>query len=183
MVNFINRNSTKRNLILSIVASIIIIAIMSVATQTFVYGVYGDFTMPDTRLGYTFNDIQTAFDSIGAEGLYVWAIAHSPDFLFPLAYSFSMMFGIILELRKVDRDAGNLRLMIFLPLAGGIADYLENILILSQIATYPNLSELVITISSIVTLAKWAFLALGFVVIFGLLIFGIVQTISSKKTD
>jgi hypothetical protein len=181
VVGFIDRNSTGRNLVLSIVASIVIIAIMSIATQTLVYDVYGDFTMPDTRFGYTFSDVQTAFNAIGAEGLQIWAIAHAPDFLFPLAYSFSMMFGIILELRKAGMNSGMYRMIIFIPLAGGIADYIENILILTQIGVYPNLSEIVIAIASIVTLAKWVFLILGFIVIFGFLILIVIKRLTSKS--
>jgi len=177
---YVERHSNRRNLLLSIIASIGTIAIMSMATQILVYEVYGYFTMPDTRFGYSFTDIQTAFVGIGAEGLQAWAIAHSPDFLFPLAYSFAMMFGTMLELNKVEKNSGLLRKSVLLPLAGGIADYIENTLILSQIAIFPNLSELVIAIASVVTLLKWAFLILGFVVIFGLLILIIYKGISKK---
>lgn len=179
-LNFIERNANLRNLILSILVSIITIAVMSIATQTLVYQVYGDFTMPDMKFGYSFTEIQTAFNAIGIEGLQIWAIAHSPDFIFPLAYSFSMMFGIMLELNKAEKNSGLLRMTVLLPLAGGIADYIENTLILSQIAVFPNLSELVIAIASVVTLVKWVFLILGFIVIFGLLILIMYKVITSR---
>jgi hypothetical protein len=180
-LNFIERNANRRNPILSILVSVITIAIMSIATQTLVYQVYGDFTMPDTRFGYSFTEIQIAFNAIGIEGLRTWAIAHSPDFLFPLAYSFSMMFGIILELNKAEKNSGLLRKTVLIPLAGGIADYIENTLILSQIVVFPNLSELVIAIASVVTLVKWVFLIIGFIVIFGLLILIIYKAIASRS--
>ena len=156
---------------------------MSIATQMMVYEIYGDFTMPDMRFGYTFNDIQTSFNALGIEGLQAWAIAHSPDFLFPLAYSFSMMFGISMELNKAGKNSDLLRKTVFLPLIGGIADYIENTLILSQIAVFPNLSEIVIAITSAVTLLKWAFLMMGFVVIFGLLILIIIKGITSRTSN
>jgi hypothetical protein len=154
---------------------------MSIATQTLVYEIYGDFTMPDMRFGYTFTEIQAAFTSIGAEGLRMWAIAHSPDFIFPLAYSFSMMFGIMMELNSLGKNSGVLRKTALLPLLGGIADYVENTLILTQIAVFPNLSELVIIIASVTTIIKWAFLILGFIVIFGLLILIVYKRIASKE--
>jgi hypothetical protein len=176
----VERHSNRRNLLLGVIASIATIAIMSIATQILVYEVYGDFTMPDMKFGYTFTDIQTAFNGIGIEGLRVWAIAHSPDFLFPLAYSFSMMFGTMLELNKVEKNSGLLRKTVLIPLAAGIADYIENILILSQIAVFPNLSEIVIAIASVVTLVKWVFLIVGFVVIFSLLILIIYKSFSSR---
>lgn len=182
-LNFVEQHANRRNLILGIVISIVTIAVMSIATQMMIYDVYGNFTMPDMRFGYTFNDIQTAFNAIGIEGLQAWAIAHSPDFLFPLAYSFSMMFGIAMELSKVENNSGLLRKTVFLPLAGGIADYIENILVLSQIATFPNLSELVIATASVITLVKWVFLILGFVVIFILLLLIVYKRISSRARN
>ncbi|TFH07527.1 MAG: hypothetical protein E4H14_08270 [Candidatus Thorarchaeota archaeon] len=181
-LNFIGRKASRRNLILCVLGSIITIAVMSIATQMLVYEVYGDFTMPDMRFGYTFDEIQTAFNTIGIEGLWTWVVAHSPDFLFPLAYSFAMMFGITMELNKVEKNSGLLRTTVFLPLVGGIADYIENTLILGQIAVFPNLSELVISIASAVTLVKWAFLILSFRVIFVLLFLVVYKKISSRTT-
>ncbi|TFH02514.1 MAG: hypothetical protein E4H14_17580, partial [Candidatus Thorarchaeota archaeon] len=72
-LNFIERNANRRSLILSILCSIITIAVMSIATQMLVYEVYGNFQMPDMRFGYTFNEIQTEFNAIGIEGLQSWA--------------------------------------------------------------------------------------------------------------
>ena len=181
ILTIVERYSNRRNLFLGILGSIVTIAVMSIATQTLVYDVYGDFTMPDMRFGYSFSEIQIAFTSIGAEGLQMWAIAHSPDFLFPLAYSFSMMFGIMMQLNSLDKNSGILRKTVLLPLLGGIADYIENTLILSQIAVFPNLSELVIALASVVTLFKWTFLMLGFVVIFGLLIFMVYRRFASNE--
>jgi len=181
ILTVIERYSTRRNLYLGILGSIATIAVMSIATQTLVYDVYGDFTMPDMRFGYAFSEIQAAFTSIGIEGLRMWAIAHSPDFLFPLAYSFSMMFAIMLELNSLGKNSGLLRKSVILPLLGGIADYIENILILSQIAVFPNLSEIVIALASMITLLKWVFLMLGFLVIFGLLSIIVYKRITSKE--
>lgn len=181
LLSFIEKYSNRRNLFLGVLASIVTIAVMSVATQTLVYNVYGDFTMPDMRIGYTFSEIQTAFASIGIEGLRMWVIAHSPDFLFPLAYSVSMMFAIMMELNSLGKNSGILRKSVLLPLLGGIADYIENLLILSQIAVFPNLSELVIAFASVITLLKWVFLMLGFLVIFGLLLIMIYRRITTKE--
>lgn len=183
ILDIVERHSNTRNLLFGIIGSIITIAIMSLATQIMVYEVFGDFTMPDMRFGYTFTDIQMDFNAIGIDGLRVWAVAHSPDFLFPLAYSLSMMFGIMLELRKLELNSKPLRMTILFPLVGGVADYIENTLILSQIIVFPNLSEIVIEIANVVTLLKWAFLILGFVMIFILLILIIIRRFTSRNRD
>lgn len=168
-LNFIDKNSNQRTLILSIIISIISMAMIGILAQSMVYNVYGDFTIPDLRFGYSFDQIQTAFDGLGGEGLRTWALAHSPDYIFPLAYSLAMMIGITLELRKLEIQDKRFKMMIFIPLAGGIADYIENILILSQVYSYPTLSESIILIASGVTILKWIILSVGFITMFSLL--------------
>ena len=77
-----DRISTGRNLILSIVASGIVVITMAMLTQSMVYDVYGDAMMPDTNFGYTFTDIQTAFDTLEQDGLQVWSQVHMLDLIF-----------------------------------------------------------------------------------------------------
>jgi hypothetical protein len=142
--------------------------VMAMLTQTWVYDVYGDVTMPDTRFTYSINEITDVFNTLGQDGLNVWAQAHMLDFLFPLTYMFAIAFGLNMEIRRLfpDRKA---KLLVLIPLFAGIADYVENILVLTQIAAYPTLSEVVIMIASAVTTLKWILLGLGFVIIFVLI--------------
>lgn len=162
----IYRWSTPRNLILMIAASFITVMVMAMLTQTWVYDVYGDVTMPDTRLTYSFDEITDVFNTLGQAGLNVWAQAHMLDFLFPLTYMLAMAFGMNLEIRRLYPESMNVKKLVLIPLLGGIADYIENILVLTQIAAYPTLSEVVIMIASAITTLKWILLGLGFVIIF-----------------
>jgi len=52
---------------------------MAFLTQTCVYEIYGDVTMPDTRFVYTINEISGMFDILGHEGLRIWAQFHMLD--------------------------------------------------------------------------------------------------------
>jgi hypothetical protein len=169
LLESIEKWSSTRNLVVMIVASFIVVMVMGILTQTWVYEVYGEATMPDTRLGYSFGEISDVFDTLGQEGLYVWAQVHMLDFLFPLTYMFAMAFGMNLELMKLYPENLNAKKLVLIPLLGGIADYVENILVLTQIATYPTLSEVVIMIASGITTLKWILLGLGFVIIFVLI--------------
>lgn len=164
----IDNQSNLRNLAVMIVSSFIVVMVMAMLTQTWVYDVYGDVTMPDTRFTYSINEIADVFNTLGQDGLNVWAQAHMLDFLFPLTYMFAIAFGLNMEIRRLfpDRKA---KLLVLIPLFAGIADYVENILVLTQIAAYPTLSEVVIMIASAVTTLKWILLGLGFVIIFVLI--------------
>ncbi len=165
----IERWSSLRNLMVMIVASFVVVMVMAMLTQTWVYDVYGEVTMPDTRITYSFTEISDVFNTLGQAGLNVWAQAHLLDFIFPLTYMFAMAFGINLEISKLSLEKPKMKYLVLFPLLAGIADYAENILVLTQIAAYPNLSELVIAIASAVTGLKWILLLVGFVVIFALL--------------
>lgn len=173
--------STTRNLLLTIVASIVIIVFMGYGSQVFVYNVYGDYTMPDTRFGYTFEEIQAVFDGLGTEGLQIWTMIHLLDYIFPLVYSLAMIFGLALQLKKLDAFDGTLNKVLALPFLGCIADYGENILIQSQVLTYPNLSVIVINIASYITMAKWLFLVLAFGVIIILMLLIIIRRFSARS--
>ena len=161
--------SSTRNLILMIISSFVVVMVMAMLTQTLVYDVYTDVTMPDTRFSYSINEIMDAFNALGQEGLYAWAQAHMLDFVFPLTYMFALAFGINMELRNSYPDNVRAKLLVLFPLLGGIMDYVENILVLTQIASYPVLSEPVIVIASAITSLKWVFLGAGFVIVFALL--------------
>ena len=182
LLDFISRHSSLRNLIVMIISSFVVVMVMAMLTQTWVYDVYGDVTMPDTRFTYTITEITAVFNTLSQEGLNVWAQAHMLDFLFPLTYMFAMAFGMNMEIERLNLD-GRAKLLVLIPLLGGLADYTENILVLTQIVVYPNLSELVIVIASAITSLKWVLLGIGFVVIFALIPLLVYRRISRSESS
>lgn len=152
-----------------IVSSFVVVMIMAMLTQIWVYDVYADVTMPDTRFSYSINEISDVFNTLGQEGLYVWAQAHMLDFLFPLTYMFALAFGINMELRNSYPDSSRMKLLVLFPLFGGIMDYVENILVLTQIASYPSLSGPLIIVASTITSLKWILLGISFFIVFVLI--------------
>ncbi|NHJ13573.1 MAG: hypothetical protein EAX95_07840 [Candidatus Thorarchaeota archaeon] len=176
----LDRYATVRNLALAILASIVVIAIMGYATETFVYSVYGEATMPDTRFWYTYGEILSAFSALGPDGLQLWSQIHLLDLLFPLAYSFSLVFGTLMELRKAVPERPSLRKLSLLPLLAAVADYLENTIVASQIAVYPNLSEPVVALASFVTATKWLLLGISFALVLALLVVLAYQRFTKK---
>jgi len=166
-----------------IISSFVVVMVMAILTQTLVYDVYGDVTMPDTRFTYTLTEITDVFNTLGQAGLNSWVWAHMLDFVFPLTYMFAMSFGINLELRRLPSKWSMSRFLVLFPLLGGIFDYVENTLVLTQIAAYPNLSGVVIATASAVTMLKWAFLMAGFVIIFVLIPFVVYYRLSNPESE
>ncbi|MHA1936696.1 MAG: hypothetical protein ACXABV_07370 [Candidatus Thorarchaeota archaeon] len=170
IVSFIDNHSTARNLILSIISSAIVVTLMGFATQSMVYDIYGDVTMPDTRFAYTYNEILEVFNTLGSEGLGVWLLAHSLDFIFPITYSFSIAFAISMLVSRFFPERDELKKLNLIGLLGGDADYVENILVASQALSYPNLSPPIIQVASIITTLKWVIIMVGFGLVFAFLI-------------
>ncbi|MHA2139945.1 MAG: hypothetical protein ACXADC_06175 [Candidatus Thorarchaeota archaeon] len=167
---FVDKYATARNLILAIISSAIVVTIMGFATQSMVYDIYGDVTMPDTRLAYSYSEILEVFNTLGTEGLGAWLLVHSLDFIFPLTYSFAIAFAISMLSRKLFPEKSGFKNLNLIGLLGGDADYIENILVASQVLSYPNLSQPIIQIASIVTTLKWVIIMVGFGLVFALLI-------------
>jgi hypothetical protein len=163
-----------------IVSSFVVVMVMAMLTQTLVYDVYGDVTMPDTRFTYTITEITEVFNTLGQAGLNVWVWAHMLDFVFPLTYMFAMAFGLNMEFRRLFPTNSTSKKLVLIPLLAGICDYVENIIILTQIAAYPNLSASVILIASSITSIKWILLVGGFVIIFALIPLLVYRRFSSK---
>lgn len=180
MITALEKHSNIRNLVLAIIASAATILAMSYGTKVLVYDIYGEFTMPDTRIAYTITELEAILSSIDSEGLIIWSQIHLLDYIFPLTYFLALAFGILLELRTAYPERGKLKLLLLLPLVGCLTDYLENIFVLSQILSYPNLSEPIIILASAFTTIKWVSLALSFVIILGLLLVILYKRIASR---
>lgn len=180
MITTLEKHSNIRNLVFAIIASAATILAMSYGTKVLVYDIYGEFTMPDTRIAYTIVELEAILSSIDPEGLIIWSQIHLIDYVFPLTYFFALAFGMLLELRTAYPERGKLKLLLLLPLIGCLTDYLENIFVLSQILSYPNLSEPIIILASAFTTIKWVSLALSFVIILGLILVILYRRISSR---
>jgi hypothetical protein len=172
--------STARNLTIVIIVSIIVISIMSIGTQSLVYDVYGEADMPDLMVSYDIDDVSEAFGILGSEGLEVWLTVHLLDYIFPVAYSLALAFGINLELNASKVQEQTTQLIALIPVFAGFFDYLENIIIAQQAFAYPNLSANIITMASLFTSLKWALLYLSFGFVFLLLIVVVYIRISSR---
>jgi hypothetical protein len=85
--------------------------------------------------------------------------------------------------RRLFPEKGRLMKLNLLGLLGGLADYIENMLVASQALSYPNLSQTIIQVSSIVTTLKWGIIMVGFGLVFALLIAFIVKRATERLSS
>jgi hypothetical protein len=93
------------------------------------------------------------------------------DLIFPLGYGISMTLALTGIITRLFPEGHSMERTILIPILAMIFDYLENITIATLIASYPNLSPLVVNIASIFTLLKWS-LALALLAILAILALG-----------
>ncbi|MHA2235541.1 MAG: hypothetical protein ACXABH_09440 [Candidatus Thorarchaeota archaeon] len=157
MISKIQEISTKRNVFIGIVFTFV--SLMGIVlTAITLNGV-----ILDIRFSYSFQQVTDLFTALGSDGLQLYSIIHVIDTFYPLANGFTIIIAFN-YLRKDHTGRKNQYFMI-VPILGIIFDFVENILIETQIATFPIISEQVIFLASIMTTTKWIFLGCGMFVV------------------
>lgn len=113
----------------------------------------------DLRDSYTLKDISTFMEKLGESGRMFYArMLLMLDFAFPLAYTLFWAAAIAFFWGKLLPCNSKLLYISLLPFAAGLADWLENILILSMLFSYPKIINMVALLANIMTNAKDLFM-------------------------
>lgn len=116
--------------------------------------------------GYSYEYAKELLTNLGDSGRELYLYNQLPlDFLYPGLFAISC--GLLLSWLFLKTKSPNSRLFYFclVPVAAGAFDYIENILIVSLLTGYPNISPLQVGMSSMVTIAKSALTTLFFIVL------------------
>ena len=168
-----------RNVGLTFLIALVTGAIMSIGISPQVDAITGGIGLLDTRLFYTLDEVNALFLSLGQMGLQFYTYQKIVDMVFPLGYGLPLAFLQAMALKKIVSGESSARLLTLLPIAGMTLDYIENILIWSQIIAFPSLSALVVSAAAAATILKWTLLGASFVV---LIITGIYSKVKPKET-
>ena len=92
--------------------------------------------MLDVKAGYTYPEVVAAMEGYGEQGrrVYAWS-SGTLDTLLPVVYV-SLLAGLVYRLRPTER----LWKLAHLPLAAGVLDLCENVLIILMLTRYPDVS-------------------------------------------
>lgn len=105
--------------------------------------------------GYTFDYAIKLLDTLGSHGRELYLYRQLPlDFIYPglFAASYSLLLSwLFLKTQQTD---SKLFYFCYIPIAAGLFDYLENISIVSILVSYPNVSEVSISLTSAITMTK-----------------------------
>jgi hypothetical protein len=158
LLDCIKKLATLRIFLLSLILTIVVAIVMMGYVNPQILALL---PILDSRLGYTFAEANHLFTVLGEQGRQLYTTLQVLDLVFPLGYGISMTLALTGIITRLFPEGHSIEKTILIPILAMIFDYLENITIASLIASYPNLSPLVVNIANIFTLLKWSSIILA----------------------
>lgn len=116
--------------------------------------------LPETAVGYTASDVQSVLGSLGPEGRRLYTRALLVDFLFVITFAAGLGLPLAFLLPKVTERAP-IRALSLAPVVAGACDYVENVVLLYSITTFPDVSGPAVAVASAFTAVKVLLLPLS----------------------
>ena len=121
--------------------------------------------------GYNSEYVNELFSKLGEEGREVYLFNQIPvDMIYPFLFGITYSLLIAYFLKKLDKLNTPFFYLCLVPLIAGIADYLENLGIITMLNDYPDLSITQISTTNIFTLIKSLSTTLFFLILIVIII-------------
>lgn len=134
--------------------------------------------------GYNQDYINELFATLGENGREIYLTNQIPvDMVYPLLFGLTYSLLLAYFLKKINKLKSPFTYLCLLPIIAAIADYLENIGIITMLNNYPDLSQTSMNATNYFSIVKSMTTTAFFVsLIITLLILGI-KTIKERKTS
>jgi hypothetical protein len=180
---FVRRNSTGRKVLWLFVLTNLVYVFMLTITIPKTMGFSNGLKLLDMMpTGYSPEYVKTLFSTLGEEGRTVYLFNQIPiDMVYPglFALSYSLLMGYFL--RKLQKlDSAYFYLALF-PLIAGVADYLENIGIVTMLLNFPEPSQLSMDLTNIFTIIKSLATTVFFMALILILVILGIKTLYKRK--
>lgn len=121
--------------------------------------------------GYDSEYVNELFNKLGEEGREAYLFNQIPvDMIYPFLFGISYSLLIAYFLNKLDKLNTSFFFLCLVPIIAGVADYLENIGIISMLNDYPDLSTTQISTTNLFTLIKSLSTTLFFLILIVIII-------------
>jgi len=178
LIDKILQRASGKNILIFLTIAVVTFALIG-ATMMAMMNQSGILAFLDMRLFYTFDDVTEYLTALGETGRIYYLYQKIVDSFFPIGYGI----GIALALGYICKESdieSPWNSIILIPIIAAIFDYMENILLTTQIVSFPTISEVIVSMAAITTLLKWIFLSSSIGVLFvGVL----VLAVKRRKSD
>ncbi len=165
LLDRIQKYATKRIITILYLLTLALSIVMMGALAPIILTQSGGLPILDMWLNYSPSDASNFLTALGPDGRQLYLVLKAVDMIYPLAYGFAFALTIAnmtAHLYPVHRKYG---VVTSLPLLAAFTDYIENVLHIIQITSYPNLSDIIFTLANYITIVKFVFLLTGVLVI------------------
>ena len=183
LTKFINGNiSGKKVLGLFILTNAVYVFMLGVTipkTMRFTNGMKLLDMMPT---GYDLNYVSELFHSLGEIGRDTYLTNQIPvDMIYPLLFGLTYCLLLAYFLKKLNKLKTPFIYICLIPIIAGIADYLENLGIITMLKSYPELTEIAVKTTSSFSLIKSISTSVFFIILFIVLVILGLKTVNEKK--
>ena len=181
----IAKNSSGKKVALLFVITNLIYAFMLLVTIPKTVAYSGGMKLLDMMpQGYDSEYVNELFSKLGKEGRDVYLFNQIPvDMIYPFLFGITYSLLIAYFLKKLDKLYTSFLFLCLIPIIAGIADYLENIGIVTMLNDYPDLSVVHISTTNIFSIIKSVSTTLFFIVLIVIIILVGIKWIKLKRSS
>lgn len=169
---WIQRQATGRAVLLFLIPAQMIYFVMLMITLPEVQQFALDNKLFDLSPGgYSYEHAVRLLSNLGETGRDVYLKQQLPlDFIYPALFAISSALLLSWVLVKRHPKESMVFILIWVPIAAGVFDYLENVQIIRMLLNFPEISHQMVRLSSTMTILKSGFTtAFFFILLYGLI--------------
>lgn len=182
MRKFISKyNNGKRVLFLFVLTNLVYVIMLVVTIPKVMQFANGMKLLDMLPGGYDFEYVKALFTALGEEGRHVYLFVQIPlDMIYPLLFALSYCLVFVWFLEKLNKINSPYFYFCLLPLMGGMADYFENIGIITILKQFPDISNGVVKITNLFSVIKSTSTTIYFVVLLIVLVLVGIKAIKKR---
>ena len=134
--------------------------------------------------GYDSEYINSLFEALGENGRQAYLYCQLPvDMIYPFLFGITYCLMIGYFLKKINKLSSAFYYLCFLPVIAGIADYLENLGIITMLNNYPDLSQTSMNATNYFSIVKSMSTTVFFLALIIILLVLGIKTMKERKTS
>ncbi len=167
MTNLIQKYSTGKLVVLFFILTMIVYSTMLIYTIPLVTSFAPEMKLFDlSPMGYSTSYALTLLETLGMNGREKYLTYQLPlDFIYPALFAITFSIMLTWSFSKYLHKNSKFYFLVLIPYFVGFFDYLENVLIISMLKSFPDVSPLLVKLSSTSTIIKSVSTSLFFVLL------------------
>lgn len=172
LIAFIKRNTTGKKVLILFILTNVVYTFMLTVTIPKTMAFSNHMKLLDMMpMGYDLDYVTKLFDALGEMGRETYLTNQIPvDMIYPVLFGFTYCFIIGYFLNKLNKLQAPYSYLCLLPLLAGISDYLENYGIVTMLKNYPDIPNLLVSLTNGFTIIKSITTTLFFIALIIILI-------------